>query len=75
MARTGTLPKSSTFKQQRENAELELIIERFGHAMRNANRAYIARPAQCQHDDGVRFTPGMEVAWNIYVEFCMNHPQ
>lgn len=74
MVKTGTLPKCSTLKRQRENAELELIIEEFGRSMRNANRVYIATP-QCgcgQH--GPQFTPGMEMAWNRYVEFCMKHP-
>lgn len=58
--------KSSTLKQQRENAELELIIEEFGRAMRNANRNYI----QSRND----FTINMTVAWYKYRRFCRSHP-
>lgn len=64
--------KYSTLKQQRENAELELIIENFARAMRNAERSYIAgNPA----GDKPRFTPNMYWAWNEYVDFCMRHPK
>lgn len=77
MGRTGMLPKCkcSTLKQQRENAELEAIIEEFGRAMRNAYRPYIAGGGRqyCCHT--VRpFTPGMRMTFDRYVEFCMKHP-
>ena len=77
MAKTGIRPKFkiSTLKQQRENAELEHIIEEFGRAMRNANRAYIATPQQCLHDTQPRFTPGMHAIWSHYIVFCMEHPE
>lgn len=75
MAKIGTPAKFSTLKQQREAGELELIIEEFGRAMRNANRQYIARPTVCHHDDNPRFTPNMTMVWAKYVEFCMSHPQ
>lgn len=71
--KTGTRPKFNTLKQQREAAELELIIEEFGRAMRNAYRPYMAKRPSCQHDDGPRFTLGMEMAWNRYIAFCMDH--
>jgi len=74
MAKTGTLLKCSTLKQQRENAELELIIEEFGRAMRNASRRYVITLPGCRHDSGPRFTLGMEMAWQRYVVFCMDHP-
>lgn len=75
MARTGIRPKCSTMAQQRENAQLELIIEEFGRAMRNAHRPYIARGPReyCCHE-GVQFTPSMEKAWRDYTEFCMKYP-
>lgn len=75
MAKTGTQVKSSALKQRREATELELIIEKFARAMRNANKLYIARPPQCQHDGAPRFTCSMEAAWAEYVWFCMNHPE
>lgn len=68
MAKTGIQVKSSTLKQQRENAELELIIEDFARGMRNADRAYIASGA---HYDGRRFTPNLARAWMDYVYFCV----
>lgn len=75
MGKIGTRPKFSTLERQRENAQLELIIERFGHAMRNANREYVSRPSKCQHDPFVRFTLNMHMTWQTYVEFCQNHPE
>lgn len=68
-------PKCSTLQQQRENAELELIIEKFGRAMRNAYRPYIAEGGRsyCCHTVPP-FTPGMAMAFDRYVEFCMKHP-
>lgn len=63
--------KISTLKQQRENAELELIIEEFGRAMRNAHRPYIAEsPASGRP----LFTPNMYSTWNAYIDFCAAHP-
>lgn len=72
MARTGTHQKFkvSTLKQQRENAQLEDIIERFGRAMRNADRPYMAQSAA---GDAPRFTPNMYAAWNEYLDFCWSH--
>ena len=63
----------NTQKQQRFSAELELIIEEFGQAMRAANRGYICRPTGCSHDDAPRFTPRMESVWYDYVTFCQRH--
>lgn len=65
--------KVNTLKQQRENAEMESIIEEFGRAMRNAYRPFVTRPPACQHEHGPRFTPGMEAVWARYVEFCADH--
>lgn len=69
-----TRAKCSTLKQQRESAELELIIEEFGRAMRDAHRPYMIEPRGCQHE-GPRFTLGMEMAWNCYLAFCVEHPE
>lgn len=66
--------KRNTLKDQRTSAELELIIEEFGRAMRNASRPYIATPPDCHHDDAPRFTMSMEFAWSKYVGFCMRNP-
>lgn len=63
--------KVSTLKQQRENAQLRLIIDRFSQAMWSAYRPYIAEsPA----GDKPRFTPNMYAVWNEYVDFCSSHP-
>ncbi len=72
MARIGLKPKFkvSTLKQQRENAQLELIIDKFSRAMRNADRGYIAGSLA---SDKARFTPNMYAAWNEYVDFCVEH--
>ena len=62
-----TRPKFSTLKQQRENAELELIIEEMGRAMRNANR-----PAIAEH--GPRWlTLNMDQALVRFFTFCRDH--
>ncbi len=66
MVKTGTRVKYSTLKQQREAAELELIIEEFGRAMRNAHRPYVV-----ERND---FTEHMKRAWALYVEFCARYP-
>lgn len=68
--------KSSTLKRQRENAELELIIEEFGRAMRNAHRPYIARGPQeyCCHAVPP-FTPSMDSVWAKYTNFCRSHSE
>lgn len=70
MARTGTRArfKVSTLKQQRENAELELIIDEFGRAMRNANPEYVARNTT---DAKPNFTLNMTFAWDKYLIFCV----
>lgn len=73
MARTGTTRNSA--KQQRINAELETIIEEFGRAMRDANRACIAEEPACSHDNKPRFTLNMEFVWSKYVNFCLDNPQ
>lgn len=70
MAKTGTQPKFkiSTLKQQREAAELEAIIDEFGNAMRNANRAAIA-------SHGPRWlTLNMDQALCKFFLFCDRHP-
>lgn len=72
MARTGTMRKSS-LKQQRESAQLELIIEEFGRHMRNASRTYIAEPRVFSGSPS--FTPNMTATWGKYIQFCMEHPE
>ena len=67
--------KSSTLKQQRESAELELIIETFGRAMRDANRPYISSLPEYQHALAPLFTLNMSEAWRLYVVFCRSHPE
>lgn len=68
MAKTGTQVKFSTLKQQRESAELELIIEEFGRAMRSADRLAIA-------DHGPRWlTLNMDQALVKFFVFCQAHP-
>jgi hypothetical protein len=69
----GTVRKSE--KQQAEDAELELIIERMANAMRNGNRYFVSRVPACRHDVGINFTPSMEFAWDEYKEFCRVHPR
>jgi hypothetical protein len=72
VGKTGTTVNSR--KKQRENAELELIIEEFALAMRNANKRYIFMCASSlSAEDGFKFTPNMEKAWWHYVDFCMRH--
>lgn len=66
MVKTGASLRFNTLKQQRENAELELIIEDFGCAMRSAHRPFVA-----ERND---FTANMGIVWARYVEFCRNHP-
>ena len=66
MGTTGT--KRNSRKQQAQNAELELIIEEFARALRNANRSYIAKECSL-------LTPNMQQAWYKYVDFCVRHPQ
>ncbi len=68
MGRTGTLLKSNTLKQQRENAELECIIEEFGRAMRNAEKTYIT---QATNDGKPNFTLSMKFAWDKYLVLCV----
>lgn len=68
MARTGIRVKSNTLKQQRESAELELIIEEFGRAMRNAEKTYVTRDS---HDGRPNFTLSMQFAWDKYLMFCV----
>lgn len=65
--------KKSTLEQQRETAELELIIEDFGRAMRDANREFVSHPPSCSHV-ARRFTAHMEGAWSAYILFCREHP-
>lgn len=67
--------KTNMPKQQREAAELELIIDEFGQAMRNANREHVSRERQCQHDAFVSFTYNMHSVWDKYKEFCRSHPE
>ncbi len=60
-------------KSERENArdaELELIIEDMGCAMRNADPGFIAAQPACSHESALRFTPNMWRAWNEYIELC-----
>lgn len=69
MVKTGTQAKfkPNTLKQQRVSGELELIIEEFGRAMRNAHRPYVAT----RND----FTEHMKRAWAVYVDFCARNPE
>jgi hypothetical protein len=55
-------------KKQRTNAELEIIIDRFAKAMRDAHKPYIAMHTLLNHN--YRFTPNMAIAWWEYVEWC-----
>lgn len=70
MARTGTRArfKISTLKQQRENAELGLIVDEFARAMLNADRTYIT---QDTIDGKPNFTLNMKFAWDKYLTFCV----
>jgi hypothetical protein len=63
-----------TLKEQRISRELEEIIEEFGHAMRNANKEYIAQPPSCPHDEYLRITPRMKTIWELYTDFCRRNP-
>jgi hypothetical protein len=65
MARTGMKPKLKSLKQQRLDAELGLIIDEFGRAMFNADKAYIA--------ERNTFTPNMHFAWLKYLNFCLSN--
>lgn len=66
--------KHSSLKKQRENAELELIIEEFSRAMCDAFRPYIAGYVQrCSHVGEFAFTPNMLKAYRKYVYFCKDH--
>ena len=65
-------PKIRT--QESLNAELGLIIDEFGRAMRNANRDLIAREPDCSYHNGIYFTLAMETAWQKYKTFCWAHP-
>lgn len=58
-------------KAYMSHMELEKIIEDFGDAMRNANMEYVSRRADCPHDIGARFTPGMQQIWNRYIVYAM----
>jgi hypothetical protein len=75
MGKTGTQVKFNTLKQQREAAELELIIEEFGNAMRNADKTYVSKAGNIAISIGLRFTPNMNAAWTRYMTFCMEHSQ
>lgn len=68
MARVG-MKRRSKRTTKSLNAELELIIEEFGNAMRRANKAWIGGYAGL-----ARFTSAMQTAWMLYVEFCYKNP-
>lgn len=72
MVKIGTRLKSK--KEQAVDAELGLIIDEMGNAMREANRTYVSQPPKCRHDNVPRFTLHMDLAWSRYVEFCQEHP-
>ena len=67
--------KRNSQKQQRISAELELIIESFGRAMRGASRSWIGEAEMQASDDVPRFTMAMQMAWYQYVDFCQRNPQ
>lgn len=69
------MQKTKAKLEKKFDGELGLIIDEMGRAMWNANRQYIAQPAGCQHENGIRFTPSMQRAWALYVDFCMRHPE
>lgn len=75
MGKTGTRVKFNTLKQQRQAAELELIIEEFGQAMRRACRQYISRPLAWGDHLSSRFTPHMDNVFYKYIKFCQEHPE
>lgn len=66
--KTGTKLKLSTLKEQRENAELGLIIDEMGRAMWNADRQYIASKRT-----DLSLTSNMRLALWKFQEFCMEH--
>lgn len=73
MVRTGTQQKPRT--KQSLNGELGLIIEEFSRAMWSANREYLALPPACSHENWVKFTPRMDSAWALYIDFCQRNPR
>ena len=66
--------KRNSLKQQRVNGELELVIDEFAQAMRNADRNYVVREGEYYHEN-VRFTLNMQMAWYRYVDFCQRNPE
>jgi len=56
----------NSLKQQKINAELELIIDEFARAMRSANREHIGKFGG--------FTINLAGAWWKYQEFCVRNP-
>ena len=67
--------KRNSQKQQRISAELELIVEEFGRAMRSANKNWIGEVEMQSNDDVPRFTMMMQMAWYHYVDFCQRNPE
>jgi len=67
MAQIGIVRNSR--KQQRINAELEMIIEKFGQAMRDAFKPYIVG-----HLCGdINLTSNMKCTWWEYVDWCRKY--
>lgn len=68
--------KHNSLKQQRLNAELELIIEEMGRTMRNAYRPFIARGERrfCCYSIPP-MTLSMYSVWYKYIAFCQRNPE
>lgn len=77
MVKTGIRAKfkHNTLKDQRAAGELELIIEEFGRAMRNAASACILAEPRCAHANKYNLTMNMHEVWEKYKEFLRYHPQ
>ena len=69
------MQKTKLKVEKKYDGELGLIIDEMGRAMWNANRQYIGKGVCCSHENWIRFTPSMERAWALYVDFCMRHPE
>lgn len=67
--------KISTLKQQRANAQLELIIEKFAYNMRSAASRCILQEPECKHGNKYNLTMAMHETWEEYKEFLRYHPQ
>lgn len=59
------MPRKNRRTMQQQNGELGLIVDQFGRAMWSADRKYVAETG--------RLTPNMEIAWEVFVEFCKNN--